>query len=221
MACFLPRNGLFKCGFPSESHVMLENLLGQGLSLQATVPARRLFQHFQGINASFKVYPPVCLVWGPPWAVGGYLLPLGPPRAVGWQLPHHGLLHRYHPWVPPLSNLAAKANTAALWMNISIDQILLKLFCLNSINPISEPPLVLQILQSLNDHHGSLLNVPLDSPVPFGLGRSVLDTELQLCFTRDEQREKDHLLWLYDYDLPNTAQAAVGLGCKGTLIDHV
>lgn len=74
-------------------------------------------------------------------------------------------------------------------MNINIDQILLKLFCLNLINPISEPPLVRQILQSLNDHHGSLLNVPLDSSVPFGLGSSVLDTELQLCFTRDEQRE--------------------------------
>lgn len=68
-------------------------------------------------------------------------------------------------------------------MNIDIDQILLKLFCLNSTNPVSEPPLVCQILQSLNDHHGSLLNVPLDIPVSFGLGSPVLDIELQLCFT--------------------------------------
>lgn len=57
-------------------------------------------------------------------------------------------------------------------------------------------------------------------PVSFGLGTPVLNTEMQLCFTRDEQREEDHLLWLCDYDL-NTAQASVGLRCKGTLIDHV
>lgn len=79
-------------------------------------------------------------------------------------------------------------------MNINIDQILLKLFCLNLINPISEPPLVCQILQLLNDHHGSLLNVPLNSPVSFGLGSPILDTELQLCFTWEEQGERDHLL---------------------------
>lgn len=120
-----------------------------------------------------------------------------------------GHLTHTTPVAPHCQILLHKANTPASCMNIDIDQILLKLFCLNSINPISEPPLVCQILQSFNDRCGSLLNVPLDIPVSFGLGSPVLDIELQLCFTRDEQREKDHFLWLYDYDLPNTAHAAV------------
>ena len=80
------RNRLLQRGSPAGSQVLPANLLQRGLlspwghrSCQEPAPARAS----HGVTASFG-HPPA-LVWGPPWAAGGYLLHRGPPWAAGGQ----------------------------------------------------------------------------------------------------------------------------------------